>query len=531
MARLLIIGLTALAMLLASAASAHKPSDSYLSLVVDEQRVMGRWDIALRDLEHAIGLDRDGNGAVTWGEVKARHGDIAAYALARLELSSAGSVCATSPVEHLIDQHSDGAYAVLRFTGDCPAAIDALDIRYSFLFDLDPLHRGPRPGPIGRSDPDERLQPRAAYLARPHRQLEPGAAARDLSARGRLAHLDRARPHPVPAVPPAAGRTAARQGAQEPSQRSAPVWIEVVQVVTSFTVAHSITLSLAALGILSFPARLVELAIAASVVFAALNNIRPMVTRRLWLIAFGFGLVHGLGFASVLADLALPRHALLLALLGLQPRGGGRPAGAGRVVLRPCVGVASPRRDLAAVGNAAAGVRHRDHRRGLVHRTGVWRRVGRLGTDAGWATPNSAVLRSTAPGDPPGERRPSRPTWAGHGAPSRHVRYRPASSSTTRAPLSSSVLASILHRRASPAHYAMKRERRAALPGRCLCAALRLWSVVRAALRRALLLHRCRCAIPVPSAAAWSSGERWARTTRSRSTRAPWMIRPPSIRR
>ena len=142
MARLLVIGLAALAMLLPSAASAHKPSDSYLSLVVDEQRVMGRWDIALRDLEHAIGLDRDGNGAVTWGEVKARHGDIAAYALARLELSSAGSACATTPVEHLIDEHSDGAYAVLRFTGDCPAPIDALDVSYSFLFDLDPLHRG-----------------------------------------------------------------------------------------------------------------------------------------------------------------------------------------------------------------------------------------------------------------------------------------------------------------------------------------------------------------------------------------------------
>jgi hypothetical protein len=104
----------------------------------------------------------------------------------------------------------------------------------------------------------------------------------------------------------------------EPNRRSAPLWIEVVKVVTSFTVAHSITLSVAALGILSFPARLVESAIAASVVLAALNNIRPLVTRRLWLIAFGFGLVHGLGFASVLADLALPRDALLLALLGFN---------------------------------------------------------------------------------------------------------------------------------------------------------------------------------------------------------------------
>jgi hypothetical protein len=105
---------------------------------------------------------------------------------------------------------------------------------------------------------------------------------------------------------------------QEPSRRSAPVWLEVVKVVTSFTVAHSITLSLAALGVLNFPARLVESGIAASIVFAALNNLRPIVTRRLWLVAFGFGLVHGLGFASILAGLAMPRPTLLFALLGFN---------------------------------------------------------------------------------------------------------------------------------------------------------------------------------------------------------------------
>jgi hypothetical protein len=83
-------------------------------------------------------------------------------------------------------------------------------------------------------------------------------------------------------------------------------------------VAHSITLSLAALGILDFPARLVESAIAASIVFAALNNLRPMVTRQLWLVALGFGLIHGFCFASVLGDLALPQHTLLFALLSFN---------------------------------------------------------------------------------------------------------------------------------------------------------------------------------------------------------------------
>ena len=89
-------------------------------------------------------------------------------------------------------------------------------------------------------------------------------------------------------------------------------------MVTAFTLAHSITLSIAALGLVSLPARLVESVIAASVVMAALNNLYPLVTRRLWMVAFGFGLVHGFGFASVLAGLGLPQDALLLALLGFN---------------------------------------------------------------------------------------------------------------------------------------------------------------------------------------------------------------------
>ena len=70
--------------LCAASAHAHKPSDSYLALSVEGQRIVGQWDIALRDLDFAIGLDADGNGEITWAEVKAKHQEIAAYAMARL---------------------------------------------------------------------------------------------------------------------------------------------------------------------------------------------------------------------------------------------------------------------------------------------------------------------------------------------------------------------------------------------------------------------------------------------------------------
>jgi hypothetical protein len=92
----------------------------------------------------------------------------------------------------------------------------------------------------------------------------------------------------------------------------------VFRIVTAFTLAHSITLSLAAWGVVSLPSPLVESAIAGSIVIGAFNNVYPVVRQRLWLVAFAFGLVHGFGFASVLADLGLPQGALLIALVGFN---------------------------------------------------------------------------------------------------------------------------------------------------------------------------------------------------------------------
>jgi len=82
--------------------------------------------------------------------------------------------------------------------------------------------------------------------------------------------------------------------------------------------AHSITLSLATLGVFRFPSRLVESTIAASVIVAALNNIRPVLAERGWIVAFSFGLVHGFGFANVLMDLGLAPQTLALALVGFN---------------------------------------------------------------------------------------------------------------------------------------------------------------------------------------------------------------------
>ena len=103
-----------------------------------------------------------------------------------------------------------------------------------------------------------------------------------------------------------------------PRSRLRTAFIDVLKIVTAFTVAHSFTLSLATLQVVSLPARISESAIAMSVVLAALNNLFPIIRGRRWVVAFCFGLIHGFGFASVLTDLGLPSGVLALALIGFN---------------------------------------------------------------------------------------------------------------------------------------------------------------------------------------------------------------------
>jgi hydrogenase/urease accessory protein HupE len=95
--------------------------------------------------------------------------------------------------------------------------------------------------------------------------------------------------------------------------------LSLLKIITAFTVAHSITLALAVLGVVTIPGRVIEPAIAASIVWVALENLlRRDAPSQRWLVSFVFGLVHGFGFASAIEPLALPPARLALALLGFN---------------------------------------------------------------------------------------------------------------------------------------------------------------------------------------------------------------------
>jgi acyl-CoA synthetase (AMP-forming)/AMP-acid ligase II len=124
-------------------AAAHSASDAYLSLDAQpaSTSVSLQWDIALRDLDFVMTLDDNGDGNITWGELRRHEKAIAQYAQSHLTVLANGKPCALSVAKQQVSGHADGAYAALFLQARCPAAPTHLTLDYRLFFDIDPSHR------------------------------------------------------------------------------------------------------------------------------------------------------------------------------------------------------------------------------------------------------------------------------------------------------------------------------------------------------------------------------------------------------
>ena len=304
--RVLLLAL--LACLAAGTASAHKASDAYLRLVVDGDSVAGSLEVALRDLERAIGLDGDGDGAVTWAEARGQGETIAAYVTDRLRLRRDGAVCAWRVGELTLGQHGHGAYAVLPLESTCGGA-GPPRLRYDLLFDRDPSHRALLALGAAGQAAGAVLSPDAPELVLVLEDGPTGLVGFFLLGLDHIAHGFDHFLFLLVILLPIALRT---------RRDDARVALTVLKILSAFTAAHLLSTTLALLGLVDLPARLVETAIPAAIALAAIDNLHPFLPGRRWHLAFLFGLIHGLDFASNLGPIRLPPLRFAEALLGFN---------------------------------------------------------------------------------------------------------------------------------------------------------------------------------------------------------------------
>jgi len=302
----------------ASCVEAHSQSYGFLRATVDDNHVSGQVELAVRDLDLAYALDADGDGNVTWGELRKRESELASLVLRGISIGPANAPCDLGPGVIAIDSRGGENYAIFPFTGACKVLGSQVRVGYDLMFGSDAQHRGlvdVSKGSIGRSTvmtPETRV---AVLDLESDNRLD---VLRSFISHG-AHHIWTGFDHMLFLATLLLSAVVMRSGNmwQAVETFGGAIWA-TTRVVTAFTLAHSITLSAAAFSVVELPSRFVESVIAISVAVAAINNLLPVVSRRVWVAAFAFGLMHGFGFASALTDFGLPPTRKLVALFAFN---------------------------------------------------------------------------------------------------------------------------------------------------------------------------------------------------------------------
>jgi len=316
--------LSLILLLFCQQATAHKTSDSFVTVNLLEKQPVIHWSIAIRDLEIAIGIDRNADRQITWQEVLSTRSVIEAYVRSHLSLYESGSennsVCSININNLQVDNLSDGSYLVFSIQSPCLTDVinNNIVIDYQLLFNLDKNHRG--------HIAINTASGITTYIAKPDRHVFSFHGKQDTDLTVMFHYVNEGIWHILigfdhilfllalllPSV------LVYNKGQWKHRENIRDSFFPVLKIVTAFTIAHSITLTLSVLKILNIPSQWIEVTIAVTVLITCLHTIKPIFQHSLWRLAFVFGLVHGFGFANVLLDLGLDKSALITSLLGFN---------------------------------------------------------------------------------------------------------------------------------------------------------------------------------------------------------------------
>jgi len=287
---------TVLAWLAPVSVAAHPAQVAHARIAIEERAVEMALSMNLFELDLVLSLDRDVDGAVSARELEARRADILEYLRGKAGVSASGRPLPMELLALGIGRSGDGRAVVettLAFRSE--HALRDIAIRCEPLTELGADHTT-----LARIDTREGSR---QFLFRPGVTYRPapGALAQALEfLKLGIVHIFVGYDHIafLLGLLLAGGST-----------------LTIVKIVTAFTAAHSVTLSLAALEVVTLSPVVVEAGIALSIVYVAAENLFTRRPQGRWIVSFLFGLVHGFGFAGVLKELALPASALVGSLI------------------------------------------------------------------------------------------------------------------------------------------------------------------------------------------------------------------------
>jgi HupE / UreJ protein len=309
----------------ATTTRAHNLGESYLYLQIYNDRIDGRFEISLQDLNRGFGFTGTGS-EITAANLDDRVGFLEDYYRRHVAIAAGQTPLAIRFTGHrLLDVR--GGFVLLPFELDGLDGVpQRLTFDYSVLFDEEAGHRGflivEHNWATGTFANEGRIS--LVFSPGNRRQdfdITSGGRWRGFLAVVRLGteHIWMGIDHVMflvalllPAV------LVRRDGRWQEGAAFTPALVNVLKIVTAFTVAHSVTLSLAALGIVHLPSRLVEVVIAASIAIAAADVLVPIFRGRIWVVVFGFGLFHGFGFAGALEEMGVLSEHLGLSLFAFN---------------------------------------------------------------------------------------------------------------------------------------------------------------------------------------------------------------------
>lgn len=302
-------------------ASAHELSSSYLSLNLEEQQISGYWLAQPEDLHLAITLDQNNDGDVLWQEITSRSEQIERYFQTHIEVMANESRCDIEPENLMLENRSSKIYLYLPFSGTCTSQED-ISIHYRAFFENDQSHRGILQLTAGEISASTVFNPqRTDYNQSSTNSIWQNFYIFIIEG---IWHIWIGLDHILFLI--ALLFSGYNLSNQRTNKQTNIPWsttlknrsLDILKTVTAFTVAHSITLILGTLGLVTLPGIVVESIIALSVAISGANVIFHFLDRIRWWFIFGFGLIHGLGFASVLGDLLTSQGVAFSSILGFN---------------------------------------------------------------------------------------------------------------------------------------------------------------------------------------------------------------------